>query len=517
MLVFKGKKGSWAKLCWALLLAGIFLLALKAFQGRQNKTVSSSDTVTMGYTQFPANIDPVKEYNGWFTVRYGVGETLFKMDDQLQIQPWLATKGEQLSPLEWEITIRQGVRFHDGSLMTPQTVKESLEHLLSSNQRASGELMIEQITATDHTLRIKTKEPQPILLNLLADPYSTILHVGAKESTGKSVVATGPYQLTAFRPENGASLKAFGNYWNGAAKVAKVEIRSFSDATSMSLALDAGEIDAAYGMPALNLASYRQKKGYRISEVDGSRYLSYVYNFRDPWMQDKTLRKAIDLVIDRKNYSQSLFQKGSQATSGPFPSRFPFALEEPVPNANATEAEKLLAQAGYLKKADGFRYKDGKKVTLTALSYERLPEIPLAVQATEAALKKIGIDVKIRTVEVGSIAAAEDYSFTPYTMVATPVGDPYPFFKSSLASDGSVNLGKYKSNKVDQLIKILGTEGDQEKRQELSKDLQREIQEDLPISFLVTFKVAVIMNDRVSGLKSSASDYYHITNQLTKE
>ena len=517
MLVFKEKKGSWVKLCWALLLAGIFLQALKAFQGRENKMVSSSDTVTMGYTQFPSNIDPVKEYNGWFTVRYGVGETLFKMDDQLQIQPWLATKGEQLSPLEWEITIRQGVRFHDGSLMTPQTVKESLEHLLASNQRAAGELMIEQMTATDHTLRIKTKEPQPILLNLLADPYSTILHVGAKESTGKSVVATGPYQMTAFRPENGASLKAFHNYWNGAPKVQKVEIRSFSDATSMSLALDAGEIDAAYGMPALNLASYRQKKGYRISEVDGSRYLSYVYNFRDPWMQDKTLRKAIDLVIDRKTYSQSLFQKGSQATSGPFPSRFPFALEEPVPNANAKEAEKLLDQAGYLKKADGFRYKDGKKVTLTALSYERLPEIPLAVQATQAALKKIGIDVKIRTVEVGSIAAAEDYSFTPYTMVATPVGDPYPFFKSSLASDGSVNLGKYKSNKVDQFIKILGTEGDQKKRLERSKDLQREIQKDLPISFLVTFKVAVIMNDRVSGLTSSASDYYHITNQLTKE
>lgn len=166
----------------------------------------------MGYTQFPANIAPVKEYNGWFTVRYGVGETLFKMDDQLQIQPWLATKGEQLSPLEWEITIRQGVRFHDGSLMTPKTVKESLEHLLAANQRAAGELMIERITATDHTIRIKTKEPQPILLNLLEDPYSIILHVGAKESTEKSVVATGPYQLTAFRPESGASLKAFGNY-----------------------------------------------------------------------------------------------------------------------------------------------------------------------------------------------------------------------------------------------------------------------------------------------------------------
>ena len=163
MQAFKRKKGCWAKFCWAILLAGIFLLAFNAFQGRQNKTVSSRDTVTMGYTQFPANIDPVKEYNGWFTVRYGVGETLFKMDDHLQIQPWLATKGEQLSPLEWEITIRQGVHFHDGSLMTPKTVKESLEHLLVSNQRAAGELMIEQITATDQSIRIKTKEPPPIL------------------------------------------------------------------------------------------------------------------------------------------------------------------------------------------------------------------------------------------------------------------------------------------------------------------------------------------------------------------
>ena len=89
-----------------------------------------------------------------------------------------------------------------------------------------------------------------------------------------------------------------------------MEIRSFSDATSMSLALDAGEIDAAYGMPALNLASYRKKTGYRISEVDDSRYLSYVYNFQDPWMKDKILRKTLDLVTDRKNYSQSLFQKG---------------------------------------------------------------------------------------------------------------------------------------------------------------------------------------------------------------
>lgn len=70
MQFFKRKKGCWAKFFWAILLVGLCFLGLRSYQRAQEKTVSSRDTVTMGYTQFPANIDPVKEYNGWFTVRY---------------------------------------------------------------------------------------------------------------------------------------------------------------------------------------------------------------------------------------------------------------------------------------------------------------------------------------------------------------------------------------------------------------------------------------------------------------
>ena len=66
-----------------------------------------SKTVTIGYTQFPENIDPAAEYNGWFTVRYGVGETLFKMDDKLEVKPWLAEKIEAVSDLEWKITLKE--------------------------------------------------------------------------------------------------------------------------------------------------------------------------------------------------------------------------------------------------------------------------------------------------------------------------------------------------------------------------------------------------------------------------
>ncbi len=131
----------------------------------------------MGYTQFPANIDPVKEYNSWFTVRYGV--RLFKMDDQLQIQPLADTKSEQLSSLEWGDHDPSKCDFMMKSYDSSDG-QESLEHA-KPDQRAAGELMIEQITATDHTLPDQNQRASTDShLNLLADPYSTILHVGAK-------------------------------------------------------------------------------------------------------------------------------------------------------------------------------------------------------------------------------------------------------------------------------------------------------------------------------------------------
>lgn len=511
------KKQGWRWIVGLSLMVLLVLGGILFFRQKKYQNTVASNKVVMGYTQFPANIDPAKEYNGWFTVRYGVGETLFKMTDQLAVTPWLASKGTQLSSNEWEIQIRDDLTFQNGKKVTGEKVKTSLERLLAQNKRAASDLGIDQIRASDQTVWIVTKHPQPLLLNLLAEPYATIIDSKGKEKTGKSIVGTGPYIMTEFRPENGALLRANEHYWAGKVSVKEVEIRSFSDPTSMSLALGSGEIDAAYGLPAANLANYKKRAGYRISQVDGSRFLAYVYNFLDPIIQDVRVRKAIDLVLERRAYSQSLFQGAIIPAVGAFPETFSFALKKKVVRPNQKEAQNLLDQAGYIKQADGYRYKDGKKMTLTVLSYNRLPEIPLAVQATQAELKAIGVDVRIRLVEVGALATEKDYSFTAYTMVAAPVGDPYPFFKGSVASDGAVNLGHYQNAQVDHLIQELAITASASQRNDLSQAIQEQMEKDQMMSFLGTFKVAVIMNHHISGLSSSASDYYHLTYQLKKE
>ena len=90
---------------WKFMI-GVTLMSLsllgcaKTNQPSSPEVTKNAQTVTIGYTQFPINIDPADEYNGWFTIRYGVGETLFKMNDQLEPEPWLAEKMEQTSQLE---------------------------------------------------------------------------------------------------------------------------------------------------------------------------------------------------------------------------------------------------------------------------------------------------------------------------------------------------------------------------------------------------------------------------------
>ena len=147
----------WKFMIGATLMSLALMGCAKTNQPSSPEAAKNAQTVTIGYTQFPANIDPADEYNGWFTVRYGVGETLFKMDDQLVPQPWLAEKIEQTSQLEWKITLRNDVTFQNGEKMTGAKVEASLKRLLEKSKRAAADLGIESIHSEGQTVTIKTK------------------------------------------------------------------------------------------------------------------------------------------------------------------------------------------------------------------------------------------------------------------------------------------------------------------------------------------------------------------------
>jgi ABC-type transport system substrate-binding protein len=76
--------------------------------------------------------DPA-EGGGFHLIQTGLGETLFKLGHDLRPEPWLATGVEQLDEKTWEITLRQGVKFHNGALMDAAAVKASLERAITKS------------------------------------------------------------------------------------------------------------------------------------------------------------------------------------------------------------------------------------------------------------------------------------------------------------------------------------------------------------------------------------------------
>lgn len=201
-----------------------------------------------------------------------------------------------------------------------------------------------------------------------------------------------------------------------------------------------------------------------------------------------------------------------------FPTGFAFALQKSVHEFNVEKAKKLLDEAGYKDTdGDGYREKDGQKVSIELLSFTRLPEMPLAVEASQQQLKEVGIEATIKKVEVSAVASEKDYAFTPYAVVAAPIGDPYAFFNSAVKTNGAANIGHYSNPEADKKIEELATETDPAKRNQLSKEIQEIMDKDYGFTIIGFFKVALVMDKSVSGLESHPTDYYHVSNKLSKE
>ena len=102
--------------------------------GAQNKNSAINDgkkTFILGDTTFnaeneEATINPHDTYCGWACIRYGVGETLFKFNNNMELEPWVADSYENVDDLTWKITLKDGVTFSNGKPCDAEAVKATL-------------------------------------------------------------------------------------------------------------------------------------------------------------------------------------------------------------------------------------------------------------------------------------------------------------------------------------------------------------------------------------------------------
>ena len=164
-------------------------------------------------------LDPAKGSNGWYASESGIVETLFVLDTEMKLQPWLAQGASNLSPLAWEIRIRDNVFFHTGAPLTAQTVKTSIERLTDEkndgfNKRIQSLLDIKFIKPTGRlSLTVETRHPNAAFIYNLTSPETAIVDLSGTRLTG-----TGPFQLEKVVPSEKIVVHAFPAYWGGEAK-----------------------------------------------------------------------------------------------------------------------------------------------------------------------------------------------------------------------------------------------------------------------------------------------------------
>ena len=484
-------------------------------EGGKGEKVFRYGTTAYGPAMENAGTNPHDTYCGWSAVRYGVGETLFRFNEQMEPEPWLAKSYKQIDDYTLEIVLQDQAVFSNGKKVTGAAVKACFEDLLKKNDRAPFDLKLENIEADGQTIILHSKEKVPALLHYLADPYAAVIDMEAGEKD-RIVVGTGPY-IAQKVTDTEMDLVKNDKYWGNPPKVDRVIVKSITDGDTLTMAMQNGELDAAQGLPYASLELFAHKDAYKISSADTSRVYQAAFNYKTPALQDLRVRKAICMAIDKDAFTRVLLHGNGTPAVGPFPDTMKFGgshLQGPV--FQPEEAKKLLAEAGYTDQdGDGYVEKDGKPLELRWLTYTSRQELPLLAEAAQAALKKIGIHLQVNATDnYKAFLKRGEYDLYAKAFVTAPTGDPEYYFTTHVLAKSAYNDGFYQNSRMETLAKEIRDTFDPKQRTALALEMQQLLLDDCAFFYAAHLKMSFVMKPNVQGFAAHPSDYYEITSAL---
>jgi len=508
------------------LLALLFVaMCIAGCGGSKNATTNREKVFTYGTIAYgpqhnDVGLNPHEGYSGWSTVRYGVGETLFKFDDAMEPRYWLAQSMEHVNAKTLKITLKDNITFSNGRKLDGQAVKECLEDLLKVHDRAPVDLKIAKIDAQGQDVIITTKTPFPALINYLSDPYAAIIDMQAGVTADKKVIGTGPF-IAEKVSDSEIELVKNSKYWEKPVKVDKVHVKAIHDSDTLTMAMQSGELDAAQGLPYSSLELFaKDKNSYQVLTEDTSRTFLATMNFLSPVLQNLYVRQAIAMGIDKANFTKVLLKGNGTTAIGPFPTGMAFGdFKVFASKFDLVGTRKLLESAGWKDTdGDGYLDKDGENLTIRWLTYPGRAELPLLAETVQATLKQAGIKVVVNsTANFRDFLKRGEWDVYANAMVTAPTGDPEYFFTTMALEKSALNRGKYVNPKLDALEAKLSQEFDKNKRANIAVQMEQQVLNDIAFIFVAHLKMPFVMKKIVTGFRPHPSDYYEISADLDKD
>ncbi|MEK4484428.1 glutathione ABC transporter substrate-binding protein [Psychrobacillus sp. FSL H8-0484] len=447
-----------------------------------------------------------------------VYETLLAFDKDRNFVPLLATEWKQVDDLTWDFTLREGVKFHDGTPFNGEAVKATFDRLLDpatgSPQKDKLGMISEVVVVDDTHITIKLSTPYAPLLSILASNEGSILSPKMIQETPDELathpVGTGPFVFDSWKSGQAITLNKNNDYWGEKAKVDSVVFKVVpEDATRLAM-IESGEAHISDQVPVTEIERIENSDKMSLFRTDGLAVEYLGFNTTVAPFDNVKVRQAISYAIEREAIISGVYNNvGTLANVAMSPQVFGYSADVKAYPYDVNKAKELLQEAGFDK---------GIKVKL--LTSDRKERINMA-EVIQSQLKGIGVDVEIQVMEYGSyiqqIENSEHQMLIGGWGNATGDGDynQYNLFHSaSVGAPG--NHFYYQNPVVDNLIEQARVETEPRKREEIYKEAMQIEMDDAVYVPIRNYELLAVYSNNVDNFWLDASNYLMLKDVTVK-
>ena len=451
-------------------------------------------------------------------------DALVRKDTHYNLQPWLATSWEQPDALTWLFHLRDGVRFHDGQLLSAEDVVWSIESLVDPayggliTSKSGSFASVDRTEARDRlTVVVHLKHPDPGLLFNMSDGLFGVVPKGAGRDFGLNPVGTGPFKFVSAVQDKEVLVERNPYYWAGAPQIEKVRFAIVPDAITTALELKKGSGDLESNAITLDMVHSLRDVPSLATETSSSSVVVYMnFNVQDPVLKDRRVRQAIACAIDRQAIVAALWRgKARLASSLLPPEHWARAADADLPQYphDPHRAQRLLNEAGFPADHAGIRLHVSLKT-----STDETTRLMAAILQNQ--LRAAGIDLEIRSAEFGTFYAdVTKGAFQIYALRWIGVNEDPDIFRYAYGSGSfppkGANRGRYSNPRVDALLADASAAADQASRRKDFLEVQQILAGDLPGIPLWYPDNEVVHNRRLRGVDAWGSGNFDYLRNAT--
>jgi peptide/nickel transport system substrate-binding protein len=464
--------------------AGTTNAAGKPVKGGQLVVATQRDATTF---------DPTKSQDVYSNdILYLTTDTLFQIDDKGQVVGRLVEKTDNPQPNVYVLTLRQGIKFQDGTDLNADAVKFNLmRHINDPKATTSQDVKpIQSIDTPDpYTVKITLSAPFAPFTSRLALGAGFVQSPAAIQKLGDNLqrdltgAGSGPFKFVSWEPDNQIVLERNPDYWQKDADgtqlpyLDRIIFKPFPDENVRLTNIKTGDADAMAGNPPFkDLASLKSDADLNINQVPGLGFQFMFLNTSKAPFDNPAVRRALSYAIDRDQLNQAVdFGNGTPLTL-PIPPSVPWAYMKGTQydKRDIDKAKQELTSAGV-----------SGPINFSLQISNASPQLQQVAELVKDETADAGFNVDIQLIDFATVVSngnSGDYQALElgWSGSVDPDGDLYPLFYSN----AGFNFAKYANPDLDKAMDTGRTELDQTKRAQAYMDAQKILLQDQPMIVL---------------------------------